>query len=76
MATKSLSARLLDQIRRCVRAREGNVALIFALASFPVVGMVGAAVDYSRANAVKADMQSALDAIALMVARAAQRARA
>jgi uncharacterized protein YegL len=36
-----------------------------------VFGFVGAAVDYSRANAIKASMQSALDATALAMAKLA-----
>jgi Flp pilus assembly protein TadG len=50
--------------------RSANVAATFALATLPVVGFVGAAVDYSRANNVKAAMQSALDSTALMLAKA------
>jgi Flp pilus assembly protein TadG len=71
MAMKSIAARLRDQVRNFAAAREGNIAVIFALASLPVVGLMGAAVDYSRANAVKTDMQSALDATALMVSKSA-----
>jgi Flp pilus assembly protein TadG len=56
---------------RFAKDRRGNVAAIFALALIPVVGFIGAAVDYSRAGAVKTSMQSALDAAALMVAREA-----
>src|SRR4030095_1206428 len=37
----------------------------------PVVGFIGASVDYSRANSVKAGMQSALDATALAMAKLA-----
>jgi Flp pilus assembly protein TadG len=54
---------------RFVRHTGGNIAIIFALASFPVVGFVGFAVDYSHANSVKAAMQAALDSTALMLAR-------
>ena len=71
MAMKSIAARLQRTVRNFAKAREGNIAVIFALASLPVVGMMGAAVDYSRANAVKADLQSALDATALMVSKTA-----
>ena len=39
--------------------------------SIPVFGAVGAAVDYSRANAARTAMQAALDATALMVAKEA-----
>src|SRR6185312_10488846 len=52
-------------------ARKGNVAITFALATLPVVGCVGFAVDYSHANSVKAAMQSALDSTALMLAKEA-----
>ena len=53
------------------RARKGNVAITFALATLPVVGAVGFAVDYSHAKSVKAAMQAALDSTALMLAREA-----
>lgn len=49
--------------------RSGNVALIFGIAAIPVFGLVGAAVDYSRANAARTSMQVALDAAALTVAK-------
>ncbi len=49
--------------------RGGNVALMFALAVIPVVGAVGAAVDFSHANSVKAAMQSALDSTALILSK-------
>lgn len=41
--------------------RAGQVAVVFALAALPLIGAVGAAVDYSSANGVKAQLQSALD---------------
>jgi Flp pilus assembly protein TadG len=47
----------------------GNVAIIFGLAFIPIIGLVGAAVDYSRANVVRAQMQSALDSTTLMLAK-------
>ena len=52
-------------------ARGGNVAITFALATLPILGFVGAAVDYSRANSVKAAMQTALDSTALMLSKEA-----
>ena len=52
-------------------ARAGNVAITFAFATLPILGFVGAAVDYSRANSVKAAMQTALDSTALMLAKEA-----
>jgi Flp pilus assembly protein TadG len=52
-------------------ARGGNVAITFAIATLPILGFVGAAVDYSRANSVKAAMQAALDSTALMLSKEA-----
>jgi Flp pilus assembly protein TadG len=63
---RSALARHLGAFRR---ANAGNVAITFALATLPIVGTVGFAVDYSHANAVKAAMQAALDSTALMLSR-------
>ena len=46
-----------------------NVALTFALSLLPLVGFIGSAIDYSRANAAKTAMQAAVDATALMVSK-------
>ncbi len=62
-------SRLRRAARRFVAARGGNVALTFGFALIPILGFAGAAVDYSRANAMKADMQSALNSAALMVSK-------
>jgi Flp pilus assembly protein TadG len=51
--------------------RRAGVAPIFALAIIPVIGLVGAAVDYSRGNSVRTALQSALDATALAMAKSA-----
>jgi len=47
------------------RAREGNLAVIFALAALPVIGAIGAAVDFSKVSDVRSQMQNALDAAVL-----------
>jgi Flp pilus assembly protein TadG len=47
------------------RAREGNLGVIFALAAIPVIGAIGAAVDFSKVSAVKSQMQNSLDAAVL-----------
>ena len=64
-------SKLLPALRAFRAARSGNVAITFAFATLPVIGLVGAAVDYSRANAVKASMQTALDSTALMLSKEA-----
>jgi Flp pilus assembly protein TadG len=56
---------------RFLKDRRGGVAPMFALAIIPVIGFVGASIDYSRANAARTAMQSALDATALAMAKLA-----
>ncbi|HET9716763.1 MAG TPA: pilus assembly protein [Pseudolabrys sp.] len=64
-----------EKLRRALaafcRSRKGNVAITFAFATLPILGFVGAAIDYSRANSVKAAMQTALDSTALMLSKEA-----
>ena len=43
-------------LSRFLKDRRGGVAPMFAIAIIPVLGLVGAAVDYSRANSVRAGM--------------------
>jgi Flp pilus assembly protein TadG len=69
--TAILSA-LCSRLRRFGAANRGNVMVTFALATIPMIGFVGAAVDYSRGNSAKAAMQSAVDSAALMLSRDAQ----
>jgi Flp pilus assembly protein TadG len=49
--------------------RKGNVAIIFAIAIIPVIGGIGAAVDYAMANSNRSSMQKALDATGLALAK-------
>jgi hypothetical protein len=58
--------------RRFLRNRDGGAAPMLALAAIPIMGFVGAAIDYSRANATRTAMQAALDATALMLSKEAQ----
>jgi Flp pilus assembly protein TadG len=55
--------------RRFVRANEGNIAVTFAIALVPILGFVGAAIDYTRANSARSSMQAALDSTALMLSK-------
>ncbi len=50
---------------------KGSVAITFSLTMVAVIGAVGMAVDFSRANSVKAHMQSALDAALLSTVKEA-----
>jgi Flp pilus assembly protein TadG len=54
---------------RFASANEGNIAVIFAIAVLPVLGLVGAAIDYSHATKVRTSMQAALDSTALMLSK-------
>jgi Flp pilus assembly protein TadG len=51
------------------QSENGNIAVTFAIALLPILGFVGAAVDYTRANAARSSMQAALDSTALMVSK-------
>ncbi len=57
------------RLKNFAQNRAGNVAMTFGLATLPIVGAVGAAIDFSHANDVKAAMQAALDSTALMLSR-------
>ncbi|HVX98192.1 MAG TPA: pilus assembly protein [Pseudorhodoplanes sp.] len=50
----------------------GGAAPFLALAAIPVVGAVGAGIDYSRASAARTAMQAAVDSTALALSRTAQ----
>ncbi len=67
----SLWTKLCSSLRSFRLAHRGNVAITFALATLPLVTFVGFAVDYSRANAVKVSLQSALNSTALMISKEA-----
>jgi Flp pilus assembly protein TadG len=56
-------------VRRAAADKRGNVATIFAFVLIPLLGLVGAAVDYTRANAARTALQTALDSTALMVSK-------
>lgn len=55
--------------RGFAKAKDGNVAMMFAIVIIPVIGLVGAAIDYSHANAVRTRMQAAADSAALAVSK-------
>lgn len=60
---------LRDRIKRFASCKRGNVMITFALATIPMIGFVGAAVDYTRANNARSAMQAALDSTALMLSK-------
>ncbi|MGH6770305.1 MAG: VWA domain-containing protein [Xanthobacteraceae bacterium] len=72
MARCSFVERLRTLMHAFRASQRGNVAMTFALATIPMIGFVGAAVDYSRGNLAKAAMQAAVDSTALMLSKDAQ----
>ncbi len=54
---------------RFAGANQGNIAVLFAIAAVPIISFVGAAIDYTRANAARSSMQAALDSTALMLGK-------
>src|SRR5947209_7501083 len=55
-----------------LRDRSAGVAPLVALAAVPLIASLGAAIDYSRVNALRTSMQNALDAAALLLSQQAQ----
>jgi Flp pilus assembly protein TadG len=67
MSTRALRKRL----RQFRADQRGNIAILFALAMIPVFGLIGLAIDYSRAADVRTAMQAAVDATALLLSKEA-----
>lgn len=58
-------------LARFAKDRKGSVLPIFALSIIPIFGFMGAAIDYSRASSIRAQMQGALDAAGIMLSKEA-----
>lgn len=58
-------------LARFVKNCRGGVAPLLALTIIPLMGAVGVAIDFSRINAARTSMQSALDSTALMLSKTA-----
>jgi Flp pilus assembly protein TadG len=62
-------ARFLPSLHRTAHAlaanRSGGVAVLFAICIVPIMGLIGAAVDYQAAARLHAKLQTALDAAAI-----------
>src|SRR5262245_42288117 len=69
MTGTTVIERLRERLQGFRRAERGNVVVTFTFAVIPIMGFVGAAVDYSRANSIKAAMQQSVDATALMLSK-------
>ena len=69
MRNTAILNRVRTAAKRFVRADQGNIAVLFAVAAVPILSFVGAAIDYTRANSARSSMQAALDSTALMLAK-------
>jgi Flp pilus assembly protein TadG len=58
-------------LNRFLKDCRGGVAPMMGLLILPLMGAVGMAVDYSRANAARAAFQVSLDSTALMLSKTA-----
>jgi hypothetical protein len=55
----------MDLLRRFRENDRGAVAIVFAVALIPIMGLSGAAIDYTRATQAKSKLQAATDSAAL-----------
>ncbi|MFH1345587.1 MAG: TadE/TadG family type IV pilus assembly protein [Pseudomonadota bacterium] len=69
MPGSSIASQVRHAVSRFPGANQGNIAVLFGFALLPILGFMGAAIDYSRANSARSSMQSALDSTALMLAK-------
>ena len=60
---------MFDRLARFFRDHRGSIAPMLAFTAIPLMGGVGVAVDFSRANATKTQFQAALDSTALMLSK-------
>jgi Flp pilus assembly protein TadG len=72
MRIRAILGNLHNRLRSFAGEQRGNVMITFALALVPIIGLAGAAIDYSRGSSTKAAMQSAVDSAALMLSKEAQ----
>ena len=59
------------KLRQFANDSKGSVLPMFAVAVIPLFGIMGAAIDYSRASSARTDMQGAIDSVAIMLAKEA-----
>jgi Flp pilus assembly protein TadG len=69
MKATRFAGRLRMTLRKFCTGQGGNIIIPFALLLVPIMGAVGAAVDYSRASSDRASMQAAVDAAALILSK-------
>jgi Flp pilus assembly protein TadG len=63
--TALATGRFVETLRHYVGNKAGNVALIMGITALPLMGLVGASIDYSQAMRARAQLQEALDTASL-----------
>ena len=63
----TLISRVTTRLRAFANARQGNIAMIYALTLIPIIGATGSAIDLSRGMVIKMRLGEALDSAALAV---------
>jgi Flp pilus assembly protein TadG len=71
LVMRVFSARLRKSTRSFGSAEGGAVAIIFALALFPLIALVGSGIDYSNASSIRTNLQAAVDATGLAISKSA-----
>jgi Flp pilus assembly protein TadG len=69
MPVTSIASQIRHAVSRFPAANQGNIAVLFGVALLPILGFMGAAIDYTRVNSARSSMQAALDSTALMLAK-------
>src|SRR5881394_3713569 len=64
-----ITSRFRSCARRFACSNRGSIAPIFAITVLPILGFIGASIDYTRVSAARAAMQAALDSTALMLSK-------
>lgn len=59
---------IVKSLKQFLNNTSGNIGLTFAAAAIPMIGLTGAAIDYSRLTTERADLAQALDSAVLSVA--------
>ena len=69
MFGKAIPDSMRSAAKRFARADQGNIAMIFAITLVPLLAIVGAAVDYTRASAARSAMTERIPKLSAFMMR-------